>query len=129
MNLPKAPSTSEGSTVSSSADENASNLVKWKELGMREPGHFFAIHCLSARIGSYQLDPIGRVLISDKGIAIEVPVSKLNGTPSSTEMVKLILSKKNILKVDIPFCKTLPAMFIYLTAVGENGRLQKGHRC
>jgi hypothetical protein len=115
VNPPNAPSTSEGSTVSSSADENASDLVKWKELGMT--GHFFAIHCLSARIGSYLVDPIGRVLISDEGIAIEVPVLKTNGTPSSTEMVKLVLSKKNIIKVDIPYCKTLPAMFIHLTPV------------
>ena len=115
VNQSKVPSTPEDSTVSSLEDENTSDLLKWKQLGMT--GHFFAIHCLSARIGSYRVDPIGRVLISDEGIAIEVPVLKINGTPSSTEMVKLILSKKNILKVGIPLCKTIPAMFIYLTAV------------
>ena len=98
-------------------DEKALDLLRWKEAGLK--GSFFAVTCRSARIGSYKVAPTDRVLFSSEGIMIEVPIVNADGKPSSKETAKLALSKPQILKLDVHYGKSIPALFIYLTPMAS----------
>ena len=88
-------------------------LHKWQAAGLK--GSFFSLRCRSIRIGSYSLKPIDRILISSEGMVFDVPLLTAGGKPSVKETAKLVLSKTQIMKVDIPFGKNFLGMFIHLT--------------
>jgi len=107
------PSSPEGTEAPApeQPDEKALDLLRWKEAGLK--GSFFAATCRSARIGSYKVAPTDRVLFSSEGTMIEVQIMNADGKPSSKETAKLASSKTQILKLDVHYGKSVPAMFIY----------------
>ena len=89
-----------------------SDLIRWKDVGLK--GTFFAVRCRSSRIGSYRVSPTDRVLFSSEGIMLEVPTLTASGVASTTP-VKLVITSREILRMDVHFGKSMPVFFLYVS--------------
>ena len=103
--------------------EKAVDTMKWKEAGLK--GSFFSLKCRSARIGSYNVKPIDRILVSTEGIVMDVPTVNADGKSVFHELVRLVLSRPEIIKADVRFGKNVPIIVIYMNPC--TGRIIKTH--
>ncbi|XP_031345949.1 uncharacterized protein LOC116172807 isoform X2 [Photinus pyralis] len=80
------------------------------------------LSCRTIRIGSYKCFPSGEVLLKSQELVLRVPV------PNDPNTVKkLVIEKKNVVKVLVNFNKSLPVVFYYVDEmVGEYIREELG---
>lgn len=80
------------------------------------------LSCRTIRIGSYKCFPSGEVILKSQELVLRVPV------PSDPNTVKkLVIEKKNVVKVLVNFNKSLPVVFYYVDeTVGEYIRDELG---
>ena len=122
---PESCSSKEDIEIVAEFDKNVLELMKWKEVGLQ--GNFFPVSCHSVWIGSYRMTPIGRILISQEGIVIQVPIL-LDDKPHPLINTKLVLTKVDIAMLNVHFGRYVPSIFMYLTPAG-NKKVRKRLKC
>ncbi|KAK5646103.1 hypothetical protein RI129_004567 [Pyrocoelia pectoralis] len=86
------------------------------------PDLITTLNCRTVRIGSYKCFPSGEVVVKSQELILHVP---LLNDPNTVK--KLVIEKKNVVKVLVNFNKSLPVVFYYVKEpLGEYIREELG---